>query len=64
MGKKSKKKCQETQSCSVGDLADNVSGMIPENVKTAVRGNISTFFDEFPDFVNDCLLYTSDAADD
>ncbi len=53
MGKKSKKKHQENQSHSVGDLADNVSRTIPENVETAERRNISTFFDEFPDFVND-----------
>lgn len=53
MGKKSKKKRQENQTRSVGDLADNVSRTIPENVEAAASGNISTFFDEFPDFVND-----------
>ena len=53
MGKKSKKKRQENQTRSVGDLADNVSRTIPENVEAAASGNISTFFDELPDFVND-----------
>ena len=53
MGKKSKKKRQENQTRSVGDLADNVSGTTSENVKASASGNISTFFDEFPDFVND-----------
>jgi hypothetical protein len=53
MGKKSKKKRQENQTRSVGDLADNVSRTIPENVEASACGNISTFFDEFPDFVND-----------
>jgi hypothetical protein len=53
MGKQSKKKCQENQSHSVGEVSDNVSRMIPENVETAKRGNISVFFDEFPDFVNE-----------
>jgi hypothetical protein len=53
MGKKSKKKRQENQTRSVGDLADNVSRTIPENVEAAASGNISTLFDEFPDFVND-----------
>ena len=53
MGKKSKKKRQENQTRSVGDLADNVSRTIPENVEAAASGDISTFFDEFPDFVND-----------
>jgi len=53
MGKKSKKKHQENQSHTVGEVSDNVSRMTSENVQTAESGNISTLFDEFPDFVSE-----------
>ena len=53
MGKKSKKKREGNQSHSVGEVSHNVSRIISENVETVESDNISTFFDEFPNFVND-----------
>ena len=53
MGKKSKKKRQENQSHSVGQVSHNISRTISENIETVESDNISTFFDEFPNFVND-----------
>ena len=53
MGKKSKKKRQENQCHSVGQVSHNVSRIISENDETVKSNNISTFFDEFPNFVND-----------
>jgi hypothetical protein len=43
MGKKSKKKRQENQSHTIGEVSDNVLRMTCENIQTAESGNISLF---------------------
>jgi len=53
MGKKSKKKHQEKQSHTVGEVSDNVLRTTSEHVQTAESGIISMLFYEFPNFVNE-----------
>jgi hypothetical protein len=57
MGKKSKKKHQENQSHSVGEVSDNVSRTISENVETAESGNISTFLMNSPTLSMRCKVH-------